>query len=348
MNFENTRDNLVDLEKGESPVSSAEMFRLFGIIMEDVRSRNQGLGQEEMVPGDDVGLVVAVRYILEEALKTLKRNQEAIQQLSRRSQEECRRLIAQAEEDKKCLDGVQNELAKEEQRKAELEGQSKALSAKQQRLVMVEKECKELQARIKELNDDTLESRERERDRLQAELVQRRARKDKAAVEIERLNGELETEEGKVKAAEETKQRIDASLAEQRFKINKLNESIADGNKEQLDLEETIRDIEQRNADLIEKQARCAALFTALNSALLSLRTEDAMFTAAENKGKLSIPESTDLQGIGMEINSAEDLKNWMGGIESRIEQLIKIYQVELQKVIEMSSTITASRDRPQ
>lgn len=348
MNFENTRDNLVDLEKGTSPVNSAEMFRLFGIIMEDVRSRNQGLGQGEMAPGDDEGLVVAVRYILEEALKTLKRNQEAIQQLSRRSQEECRRLIAQAEEDKKCLDEVQSELAKEEQRRAELEGQSKALSAKQQRLVMVRKECKELQAQIEELSNDTLDSKEEERDSLQADLAARRARKDKVEVEIGRLKGELETEEGKVKAAEETKQRTDASLAEQRLKLNELNESIAAGDKERLALEEAIRDIEQRNADLIEKQARCAALFTALNSALLGLRTEDALFAAAENKGKLNVEESPDLQGIGMEINSAEDLKNWMAGIETRIDQLIKIYQVELQKVIELSSTITASSDRPQ
>lgn len=149
-----------------------------------------------------------------------------------------------------------------------------------------------------------------------------------------------------VRARQEEAQKAERQQALQREvgqltqRIARLDEKSAFLRAERERLERDVQQAERNNARLLEQSERYAAIYTALNGALHDSALRESLFTLSGAEEALSVEAAPELGVAGVRIQSIEELDGWAAGVQAQIEGLIRVYQAQLQTIVELGEQV--------
>ena len=344
MSFNDTKTNLSALEDAGRSIHAEEMYNLLGIVLDDALGLSHAVDSSKLLCEDRAELVQAVNYILSDALKVYYANRQGIEELSAQTQQEVSATEAEA---KIALTQLKNtsSLLKdaEEKRKKLLEEQAEA-EAKNGHLLQIQTECDILDKRIAELNDSSLEGMEERLHQLQTKAAEREARAQQLEEETAQRKREADAQQVRLDAANQEKADTDKRLDVLQASLDRAKAVSTDARKREAQLKELLATVNERNSALLEYSAQYTETFNAINAVINDPFICKNAFSEGE-EGANSSSSPLNMPGAGTKIETPADLRKWMDSVQHQIEQLLSIYQDELQRIAKLSESLTVPKD---
>lgn len=334
MSFENTRNNLAQLEKNGTPISAEKLFSLLVRLMDDAYEFNNISGVSELVTGNQEKLIKAVRLVLKDTVRITEENRDGFQALSTSGRRNLEGLLAEAAETGSSLEETNVTLCKIEKEHASLVEKRRELEENRRRISQVGMDCALLKDAVDKLSDESLPKMEAERTALQNTLEGLQAKGHALQNEVETMQEQIHAAKRLVQTEEQEKATLDKSLDSLSRHLKDLQDGKKYVSQQAVIVRKELDKIKERDKDLAEKTARYAALYTAMNSVLNEAKTSRWFFTS--NEAAVFDDTMAALLPFNAEnrITSGADLSEWLDSTQQKIEFLLSLYQQGLQALL--------------
>lgn len=344
MSFNDTKNNLSALEDAGRSIQAEEMYNLLGIVLDDALGLSHAVDSSKLLCEDRGELVQAVNYILSDALKVYYANRQGIEELSTQTQQKVSATEAEAKIALAELEKISALLKDAEQKRKNLLEEQAEAEAKNGHLLQIQSECDVLVKRIAELNDSSLEGMEERLHQLQTDAAAREARAQQLEKETAQRQREADAQQARLDAANQEKADTDKRLHELQASLDRAEAVSTDVKKKEAELKELLATVNERNSALLEYSAQYTETFNAINAVINDpFICKNAFSEGKEGANSSSAP--LNMPGAGTKIETPADLRKWMDSVQQQIEQLLSIYQDELQRVAKLSESLTIPKD---
>ena len=343
MSLERTYKSISNLEN-EEQITTSQLFSFINGFVREVFKHNGVKGISGMSMGECGDLVLSAFALSDLLLSVINKNEDAILR-----QNNAAKLQSTFSE----INVLHSELAKKKyeveelkEKKAKLQEERDKLRKENEYLLSVQNECGELEDEIGRLNDPVLKGIEEKRDSLRDELKKREEK-------YSDFNSEISGLEKKIRDANNQCNNAREELANKQFDLDRvekeketLGQSIQELEKKQKLCEDWIAQFRNDNSEMMKKSEEYNVLYSQIYTAVNSIFNEEYikehLFSSEEKNGKPTTDSYPDLALFTDKIDSADDLSDWLNTLQCRIKSLLEIYQDELGRLIECSSSITA------
>ena len=169
-------------------------------------------------------------------------------------------------------------------------------------------------------------------EQMESELLEKITFAEEKEAELQRKNDKLMEERGHLLTVEEDCEKLHKQ-------IEKLSDSYLDKlAEEKVKLEEELKQREEKRDEL---QAELTAMINVCSSIRNDTFLQEALYQTSKEEKGFSVKSHPDYAVAAKEINDSQKLQEWFEEMDQRINGLLNVYKMMLQKAVQKSEALT-------
>ena len=355
MSFERTRNSIDNLSSRDS-ITLDLLFEMMVCVAQDIMNYNNSTDLSDTPIGDQSVLLKKVYNLMQLTLSAYTKNKEGMSEFGSSIQERYAKLVDDMNSVLSEVAEVKEHIEKAEAKKVELQTKQAELQNLSGHLLTIGEECEALQRQIDILSDSALDEKATEKEKLVADLSERKTKVEALEKEKSELRTKIDEAHEKIETIKNTiltLQGEETALGDEENSLlmekNGLEKGIENLKQKLKEYKEWIDNYpamsEQVRTEHDEEKAKITTMLNALNSALSENFLKENLFKTSGATENCAVENYPDYVVAETHFENTQELQQWFNDMSERINGLINVYETMLRNFVNQSDKLTSESD---